>query len=65
MEKIYCFNCHKVVATVTDKIVAEYTWFSICSDCLFGVKGTTRDEMERLKKEMDKRRSLVDTMHRL
>ena len=48
-----------------DKIIAEYTWFSICSDCLFGVKGTTRDEMARLKKEMDKRRSLVDTMHRL
>jgi hypothetical protein len=44
--KLLCFKCLKEVATA-QKVNGLTTWFAVCSECLFGVKGwTTKDIKE-------------------
>lgn len=50
MFKLHCFNCGRIVATVKGEIIGEYTWFSICSECLYNISGLTKKEFDKLKK---------------
>ena len=47
--KLLCINCQKEVADVKGFIDGITTWFSICSECLYNVKGWTRKEIENAK----------------
>ena len=46
MNKLFCINCQKEVAYVKGQIDGITTWFPVCSECLFNVKGWTRNEIE-------------------
>ena len=39
MNDIYCFNCGKLIAKVKGSITGISTWFPVCSECLYNVKG--------------------------
>ncbi len=53
--KLLCINCQKEVADVKGKIDGITTWFPICSECLFNVKGWTRAEIKKAEKELYKK----------
>lgn len=46
MNKLLCCECGKEVADVKGKIDGITTWFAVCSECLFGVGGWTREEIK-------------------
>jgi len=50
MNKLLCINCQKEVADYTGIIDGITTWFCVCSECLYGIKGWTREEIEKQKK---------------
>ncbi len=61
--KILCFGCGKEVAECSN-LKGITTWFSMCSECLFGVKGWTREELSPIwtKHGQEQRDKLRDKM---
>lgn len=51
MKELLCINCQKIVAKYTGKIEGITTWFSICSECLYGVKGWTEKDMHKYRRK--------------
>ena len=50
--KLLCIKCLKEVADVKDKgIDGITTWFPVCSECLFNVKGWTRKEIKEAERK--------------
>ncbi len=49
MKKLLCIKCQKEVANYKGKIIGITTWFAICSECLYGVKGWTKEDFKKLK----------------
>lgn len=51
MNDIYCINCGKLVAKLKGEIIGETTWFPVCSECLFNVRGWTKKDFDKLKNQ--------------
>lgn len=49
MEELICCKCGKEVAKYKGKIIGITTWFAVCSECLYGVKGWTREQLEKVR----------------
>jgi hypothetical protein len=50
--KLYCIKCQKAVATA-QQVNGITTWFAVCSECLYNVKGWTREDMKDEKRKRD------------
>ena len=55
LHKLICCKCGKSVADVTGKIEGITTWFAVCSECLFNVKGWTKKELEEENRRYEKK----------
>ncbi len=53
--KLLCIRCQKEIAEYKE-LKGITSWFGVCSECLFGVKGWTTKDMkkEELKKSIKK-----------
>ena len=49
--KLLCIKCQKEVADYKGEIDGITTWFAICSECLYGVKGWTRKDFKDAEKQ--------------
>jgi len=49
---LYCI-CGKEIATYTGTITGITTWFPVCNECLYEVKGWTKEDMDKLKEQND------------
>ena len=49
MNRLLCAECQKEVAAYR-KIEGITTWFAVCSECLYGVKGWSKEEIEKFEK---------------
>jgi len=45
---LICCKCGKIVANA-DNVDGITTWFAVCSECLFGVKGWTKEELNKVE----------------
>lgn len=45
--KIACIGCGKEVAE-TKEIIGITTWFPVCSECLFNIKGWTKKDIDAI-----------------
>ncbi len=51
VNKLLCIKCQKEIAEYKS-LKGITTWFGICSECLFGVKGWTERDMKEAEKKM-------------
>jgi hypothetical protein len=48
--KLLCIKCQKEVA-IAKNLAGITTWFAVCSECLYGIKGWTKEDFERAELE--------------
>jgi uncharacterized protein with PIN domain len=51
LDFLLCIECGKKVADVKGEINGTTTWFPVCSECLYNVKGWTKKDFDRMEKK--------------
>ena len=49
--ELFCIKCQKAVADYQGIIDGITTWFAVCSECLFNVKGWTRKDFKKVMRD--------------
>lgn len=54
IDKLLCIECQKVVAHIKGSIEGQTTWFPVCSECLYNVKGWTKKQIRAEERRLVK-----------
>ena len=53
MTKLLYIKCLKEVAEIKGRLLGLTTWFPVCSECLYNVRGWSREELEKANKNLN------------